>query len=115
LFTSGQVKWTKTVNNTVDKLTTLLKELEKEGIALGNTLFCMEHTGLYNHPAICVLSAQKTDLWIESALQIKLSMGIQRGKSDSIDAQRIAQYAARFTDKLKLYAPQKETLTKLGE
>jgi transposase len=115
LFTSGQVKWTKTVNNSVDKLNLLLKELDKEGVTLSNTLFCMEHTGLYNYAAICVLSAQKLALWVESALQIKLSMGIQRGKSDSMDAQRIAQYAARFTDKLQLYTPQKETLTKLAD
>ena len=44
---------------------------------------------------------------LEGSLQIKQAGGLQRGKSDSIDAQRIAEYARRaapyrFRDRMRL-------------
>lgn len=57
------------------------------------TLCCMEHTGLYTRLLVHYLVSREVGVWLESSLQIKRSMGLLRGKSDKIDAQRIARYA----------------------
>ena len=55
-------------------------------------LICMEHTGLYTLPLCSFLEDQACDYVIESALQIKRSLGIRRGKSDKADSKDIAKY-----------------------
>lgn len=55
-------------------------------------LFCLENTGLYNLPFCCFADDLKLNYCLESALRIKLSFGITRGKNDKVDAQRIARY-----------------------
>lgn len=57
------------------------------------TLCCMEHTGLYTRLLVHYLISRDVGVWLESSLQIKRSMGLLRGKSDKIDAHRIARYA----------------------
>lgn len=46
----------------------------------------MEHTGIYNYPLLDYLSVKQIAVWLESALHIKHSCGLQRGKNDKIDA-----------------------------
>ena len=88
----------------------LLKDLKKKKIDLVNVLFCLEHTGLYGSIIINELLKNKANVWIEMAYTIKHSIGIQRGKTDKIDAIRIAEYAARFQDKVLLYKPSNQNL-----
>lgn len=59
----------------------------------GTTLCCLEHTGIYTRLLVHYLVSREVAIWLESSLQIKRSMGLLRGKSDKIDAQRIARYA----------------------
>ncbi|MDF7819379.1 transposase [Runella sp. MFBS21] len=47
-------------------------------------------------------------------MQIKKSGGLQRGKNDAIDAQRIAEYAFRFRDRMRLWQPPRPVLQKLA-
>ncbi|WP_232074011.1 IS110 family transposase [Spirosoma aureum] len=56
-------------------------------------LFCMEHTGIYNAHLLDFLHKLHVPIWLENSLQIKQSGGMQRGKNDTVDAQRIAEYA----------------------
>lgn len=67
---------------------------KQHGCEAGNdTLCCMEHTGLYTRQLVHYLLARDVRVWMESALQIKRSIGLVRGKDDRVDAQRIARYA----------------------
>ncbi|MBL0009642.1 MAG: transposase [Saprospiraceae bacterium] len=50
---------------------------------------------------------------VEGASNIKLSLGLQRGKNDRVDARRIAEYAMRYTDRLKQWKPKREVLERL--
>lgn len=59
----------------------------------GKPLFCLEHTGIYCLPICLYLEENHLDYSIQSGLQIKRSMGIQRGKNDKADAKIIAKYA----------------------
>ncbi len=74
---------------------------------------CMEHTGIYNAPMLEELFKLKLHICVEPALQIKQSMGITRGKSDIIDARRIALYAYKNREFLKIWKPQRVNLQML--
>lgn len=80
---------------------------------LGACVCCLEHTGVYNAHALAELNRQGLPLWLEASLQIKQAGGLQRGKSDSIDAVRIATYAFRFQDRLRLWQPPRPILGQL--
>ena len=101
------------IENSVSVLKSFINELRTEGIALSDCLFCMEHTGVYCTPMMIHAEKLKLNLWLENATQIKLSIGMQRGKNDQIDAIRIAEYAARFTDKARLFEAPREVMKKL--
>lgn len=76
-------------------------------------VFCMEHTGIYNSILLSELHAAGAKVCIESAYQIQRSLGLQRGKSDQIDARRIAEYAYRYTDKLNYWKPKRKVVEQL--
>lgn len=77
-------------------------------------VFCMEHTGIYNAHLLDFLHKLHFPIWLESSLQIKKAGGLQRGKTDSIDAQRIAEYAFRFHDQLRLWEPPRAVVQQLA-
>lgn len=77
------------------------------------TLICMEHTSIYNWPIITALSGTRYILCLEMAMQIKYSLGLQRGKNDKMDAQRIAGYAYVQREKLRQWLPSGNTIEKL--
>lgn len=79
--------------------------LKKQGVACDSTLFCMEHTGLYSEGLISYLVQQQCLLWVEMAIKIKRSMGLQRGGDDKASARVIAEYALRFSDRARLWQP----------
>ena len=62
-------------------------------IDINQTLFCAENMGCYVHLLSVASLEKKFRLALASPLDIKKSMGLQRGKSDRIDARRIAEYA----------------------
>jgi transposase len=77
------------------------------------SLFCMEHTGIYINFLLIALSDFNCSIWVENALEIKRSGGVKRGKNDKVDSERIATYAFRFQDKVNLYCPPSEQLEAL--
>lgn len=77
------------------------------------SIFCMEATGIYCYPLIEYLQANNANVWVENAVQIKRSLGLVRGKNDKTDAMRIAQYAARFTERIRLWKPLREVVDKI--
>ena len=77
------------------------------------SLFCMEHTGIYNNPVVDFLTKLSCTIWVENALHIKQSIGLQRGKNDKVDAHRIAVYAAKNAAELKVFKPRRETVEQL--
>lgn len=79
------------------------------------TLCCMEHTGLYTRLLVHYLISREVAVWLESSLQIKRSQGLVRGKSDRIDAQRIARYAHVYQSKANVVQITALTLEKLKD
>ncbi|MEM8927774.1 MAG: IS110 family transposase [Bacteroidota bacterium] len=67
-----------------------------------NILFAFEHTGLYSERLMEHLSKEQVPHTVVPGLEIKRSLGIVRGKEDRIDAAKIALYAFRLRDEIKL-------------
>jgi transposase len=92
-----------------------IKELCKlPGFKLNSALFCMEHTGIYNNHALVCLYKKKAHICLEAATQIKSTLGNIRGKNDKIDAMRIANYAYKERDVIRLWQPKRGVVQQLA-
>jgi len=91
----------------------ILAKLETEKISLDHCCFCIEQTGIYCNHLIRVLLDLDAQFSVVHSTQIKLSLGVTRGKTDKVDARRIAEYAFRYTDKLPAYQPKRAVVEKL--
>ena len=102
------------IANTKAAVRKLIKGLRKHpAFHMNSAVFCLEHTGLYNAHVLQVLTQMKAFVAQVAALDIKQSLGLQRGKSDRVDARRIAEYAERFVDKLQAWEPPRPVLQRL--
>lgn len=91
------------MKNNTQGLIKLKKPLKEEKISLSTVLFCCENTGLYNHQLLTWCEKENVSIWVESAMAIKKSLGLVRGKDDAIDSYRIALYALRFEERCSLW------------
>lgn len=110
----GQVLHTPAhIPNATDAINRLILHWKEEGINLDATLVCFEHTGVYGMPLAMVLEEHGIRYVMVPAQQVKLSLGIQRGKSDPIDATRLADYAFTYRHKLTPTVLPRRVLTEL--
>lgn len=100
------------IDNTGDEISNYLRALFPQTAGI---LFCLENTGKYGNAFLEVAALMQLNTWVEHPLQIKRSQGMTRGKTDQQDAVRIAQYANRFQDKVKLWKPEKKIISQLKE
>lgn len=84
-----------------------------KGFCSSKAIFCMEHTGIYNQNILNFLYSKKVNISLEAAIHIKLSGGLQRGKNDRVDAVRIAEYAFKNKEELKLWKPKRKVISQL--
>jgi transposase len=113
--TDGQL-FEKKINNNASGFRQLKAWCKQVGSECdSNTLCCMEHTGLYTRLVVSYLLSREVFVWLESSLQIKRSQGLIRGKSDRIDAQRIARYAHLHQKKAEPLEMTAFTLEKLKD
>ncbi|WP_332369775.1 IS110 family transposase [Spirosoma telluris] len=93
-----------TIPNSKTGMETLLKQLNKlPDFRLETTLFCMEHTGIYRQPMVNFFYPVGANLWLQSAVHIKHSLGLKRGKTDKADARLIAKYCIRHQRDQRLF------------
>lgn len=84
-----------------------------KGITLDEVMFCCETTGGYDRRLCDYIYAKGAEIWRESALQIKRSMGVRKGKNDKADSLVIAEYAMRNMDKAVFYVSPDENIRNL--
>lgn len=114
LRTREKILWEGKVKNHYSELKTMFKTIKKEhNVDPKECLVSMEYTGIYNFHLLFFLSNNNIPTWVIGGQHIKLSLGMQRGKSDPIDARRIAEYTIRFLDKMELWVPPRTVITKL--
>lgn len=76
-------------------------------------VFALEHTGHYGADLVNCLGEKGFVFYLINPLDLKRSLGIQRGKTDVKDAYRIAEYAIVNKHKLNPYQLPTEHLNKL--
>lgn len=106
------------IENKTDAIFAFLTELLKLKFIekISDLLLVMEHTGIYTqHLNKCWLM-KGGSLSMVHAPKISEELGGKAGfeeKTDAKDARRIAEFAFRFSDKLKIWKAQDQTLLKL--
>lgn len=103
------------VDNSLAGLKQFQKECLSRNINLLQSLICCEHTGIYSQNILTLAIQEDLSVWLESSLRIKRSLGLQRGKSDRIDAIRISEYAFRYADLATIWHPERHTILKLRQ
>ena len=102
--------------NNIKGMQKLSKFLQKENkLDMAATLICIEHTGIYNRCLLNYISKKNCLIWVEMPVKIIKSMGLQRGKSDKLDAQKIALYAYKNHEDAELWQPKSEVLQQIQD
>jgi transposase len=103
-------------DNTPKGIKSMSKFLEKEHhVQLSDTIFCMEFTGIYCRPLTTFMTHNECNVWLEMPVNIIRSLGLQRGKNDRVDAHRIALYAYKNREDIKLWKPQRDVILRLRD
>ena len=114
LLIQGDLVWRGRVKNDSTSIRKLLTELRQSfKLTLSQTLIVLESTGIYGMHLLEVAWGRKMPVWMEHAMHIKAANGMTRGKSDVIDAERIALYGLRYQDKIRLWTPPRDVLRQL--
>ncbi|HMG66540.1 MAG TPA: IS110 family transposase [Chitinophagaceae bacterium] len=101
------------IENSIVGFKNLLQWLKQLKINASKTMIVMEHTGLYSYCFEKFLHQHQVAFCKVSALEIKRSMGLVRGKTDKVDAARIAAYGYQKKDKLSVDVPASDVLKRL--
>lgn len=76
--------------------------LKTLNISLNECWFVLEYTGGYEYRLVQFCQSKGLSFTRVPGLEIKKSLGMQRGKNDKIDAQRIADYGYQKRDRLRV-------------
>ena len=101
------------IDNKLSGFKELLKWLAQQKINPSELMIVMEHTGLYSLCFESFLHQHQICFTKVNALAIKRSIGLVRGKSDKIDAKRIAEYGYEKKAKLIAETPVSSELQRL--
>jgi transposase len=101
------------MENSIAGFKNLVQWLQQQNVNPSETMIVMEHTGLYSYCFEKFLHQHQIPFCKVNALAIKRSMGLIRGKTDKLDAARIAAYGFEKKDKLVLDVPASDTLKRL--
>jgi len=114
LLFNGEVLEQIKIANTEADIKALLKRFRTDyKCTPGNSFYCAESMGIYSTFLLNVCLQKKLVICQESPLQIKKSLGIQRGKNDALDSIRIASYAAKNYPILRPWQPPRPVIEKL--
>lgn len=91
---------TRSYRNSEEGFKEMIADLKVLRVRKSRLWFVMENTGDYTIPLALFLENKKYCYSIVPAMKIKETVITQRGKSDKVDAIRIAEYAKRFSDRL---------------
>jgi transposase len=103
------------VSNDLKGFKDFLKWCKSQGIDLGSCIIILEFTGGYEYRFIQFCETQGIPYSRIPGLAIKRSMGITRGKTDKVDAARIARYGEEKHKSILPSRPFNKNTTRLKE
>lgn len=111
----GRELYNGVIPNNPESIESWINSFDGELLNFKDTVVCMEHSGYYGANLLRLLNKNTSCvIWLENAVQIKRSMGLQRGKDDKTDAKRIASYSIDFQRKMRVWHPLDSCVEKLG-
>ncbi len=114
LDSRGLLLATKKFSNNKSGFSQMIRWLNKT-LPVKEMLFCLEHSGVYCL-SICVFFEEAGLCYtLQPGLQIKRSMGIQRGKNDQADAKVIGKYAYLNRNEIIPYKLPSKVILKLKQ
>lgn len=90
------------IENTKDGFKQMFLWLKQSIKDLSETVVVMEHTGLYSYCFERFLFEKGIQFSKVNPVDIKFSIGVTRGKSDKVDAARIARYGSEKAERLNI-------------
>jgi transposase len=99
--------------NTPEGFEQFLTWLSTHGCTPATTVLCMEATGVYGEALAYFLAAKEFRVAVEPPLQVKRAFKPNGPKTDAVDSQQIAEYACRYTDRLRIWQPRPELIEQL--
>lgn len=103
------------IANSAEGFKQLIVWLKSLNIALNNCWFVLEYTGGYEYRLVQFCQSKQIAFTRVPGLQIKKSLGMQRGKNDKIDSKRIAEYGYEKREKLKEHKVCNVAITRLKQ
>ena len=101
------------VSNDKDGFRYIMTWLKEKKITAKKVIFGMENTGLYGFELRLFLEQKNIPYSVYMPLDLKLSMGLVRGKNDKVDAFRIAYYTWLHREELRFSKLSGTTILKL--
>ena len=99
--------------NSEDGFQTWLDWLVKHQILPHQTVVCMEATGVYGEGLAYFAFAKGYRVAVQPPLEVKRAFKPNMRKTDAVDSLQIAEYAARYADKLSLWQPSSDLLEQI--
>jgi transposase len=103
------------IANSSEGFKQLLAWLKSLNIELRDCWFVLEYTGGYEFRLVQFCQSRQITFTRVPGLQIKKSLGMQRGKNDKIDSKRIAEYGYEKREKLKEHKVCDAAITRLKQ
>lgn len=94
-----------TLPNSPEGVDTLLEGLRTLGCTRANTLICVENTGVFSETLLYLFHQAGWMLAVAEPLRVHRAFEHGAAKTDEIDSLKIAEYASRYHDKLRLWEP----------
>lgn len=101
------------IENNLSGFKQMLKWFKGQKISAFEVMIVMEHTGLYSYLFEDFLHKHQIAFSKVSALAVKRSLGLIRGKSDKLDAKRLADYGFEKRTKLTVETQVSKELQRL--
>ncbi|HWJ27937.1 MAG TPA: transposase, partial [Flavisolibacter sp.] len=101
------------IENNASGFKQMLKWLRQQDINASEVMIVMEHTGLYSYVFEDFLHKHQIAFSKINALAVKRSVGLVRGKSDKLDAKRLADYGFEKRTKLTIETKVSKELQRL--
>lgn len=103
------------IANSSEGFKQLLSWLKSLNVTICECWFVFEYTGGYEYRLVQFCTAKQIAFTRIAGLEIKRSLGLQRGKNDKIDAGRIAQYGYEKRERLQMEEPGNATILRLRQ
>lgn len=88
--------------------------LSSHQVHIENSVICLEATGVYGEALTYWLAAKGYKVAVEPPLKVKRAFSDKAHKNDTADSKKIAEYAYRYFDELKLWQPKANIIEQIN-